>query len=232
MPSRLLGRWVVVCDHAQRYVAVSDDVALMLGWRPRDLIGVSAWETTTRPEPERPAIVEQLATTGAVSGTSQWLTRDGRHVDTAYSARVVNGGELYVVHAAPPGELLRLRADGAARAIQPHHDPDAAWLTKAEAADYARCSTATIERAVHDRKLRTGGTGGLRLFRREWLDAWLGLVVVVLVTLAALWAADIFDAPIRLPSMAHRTHHLAAHHRVGERREHGHEDEQKQRHSV
>ena len=51
------------------------------------------------------------------------------------------------------------------------------WLTRAEAAAYARCSLATIDRAVRRGELRSviigGDHGRLRRFRREWLDAWL-----------------------------------------------------------
>jgi excisionase family DNA binding protein len=51
------------------------------------------------------------------------------------------------------------------------------WLTRAEAAAYARCSLATIDRAVRLRELRSvvlgGDHGRLRRFRREWLDEWL-----------------------------------------------------------
>ena len=47
------------------------------------------------------------------------------------------------------------------------------YLTKQEAADRARVSISTIERAIRRGDLRAGGTPGLVLIRPEWLDAWL-----------------------------------------------------------
>jgi excisionase family DNA binding protein len=50
------------------------------------------------------------------------------------------------------------------------------WLTAHEAAEYARCSPATIYTLVKAGKLKvarlTGHQGGMR-FRREWIDHWL-----------------------------------------------------------
>jgi excisionase family DNA binding protein len=47
------------------------------------------------------------------------------------------------------------------------------YLTKAEAADYARVSVRTIERAIKAGDLDAGGIPGRRLIRQEWVDAWL-----------------------------------------------------------
>jgi excisionase family DNA binding protein len=48
------------------------------------------------------------------------------------------------------------------------------YLTKAEAAGYARVSVRTIERAIKAGDLEAGGTPGRRLVRQEWVDEWLG----------------------------------------------------------
>jgi len=47
------------------------------------------------------------------------------------------------------------------------------WLTRAEAADVARCSLSTIDRARRAGELRAGGTAGRVLIHRQWLDEWL-----------------------------------------------------------
>jgi len=48
------------------------------------------------------------------------------------------------------------------------------WLTRNEAADYARVSLATIDRAVHDGELQSSKPRRrMRRFRRSWIDAWL-----------------------------------------------------------
>ena len=49
------------------------------------------------------------------------------------------------------------------------------WLTRREAAGYARVSEATIGREARRGRLRCAKVGGRRSlrFRREWIDAWL-----------------------------------------------------------
>jgi excisionase family DNA binding protein len=52
---------------------------------------------------------------------------------------------------------------------------DSPWMTKAEAATYAKRGKRALARAVHAgdlRAARIGGRGEL-LFRREWLDEWI-----------------------------------------------------------
>jgi excisionase family DNA binding protein len=47
------------------------------------------------------------------------------------------------------------------------------WLTKDEAAQRARCSKRTIERAVRRGELRFGACAGGMRFRPEWVDDWI-----------------------------------------------------------
>jgi excisionase family DNA binding protein len=47
------------------------------------------------------------------------------------------------------------------------------YLTKAEAAAYARLSPRTIQRALASGQLRSAGTEQRRLIRPEWIDEWL-----------------------------------------------------------
>jgi excisionase family DNA binding protein len=51
-------------------------------------------------------------------------------------------------------------------------DEPPAWLTRDEAADRARCSTRTIERALADGELRAGGTPDKTAIRADEVDAW------------------------------------------------------------
>lgn len=53
-------------------------------------------------------------------------------------------------------------------------DPDTRrYLTRREAAAYARLSTRTIDRAVREGHLRVAGTQRRRLFLKQWIDEWL-----------------------------------------------------------
>jgi excisionase family DNA binding protein len=49
------------------------------------------------------------------------------------------------------------------------------WLTRRDAAAYARLSEATIGREARRGRLRCARVGGRRAlrFRRDWIDAWL-----------------------------------------------------------
>jgi excisionase family DNA binding protein len=51
--------------------------------------------------------------------------------------------------------------------------PPSPWLTLPEAAEYLRCSSATLRRAAHRGDLRVALVGQrVWRFRREWLDAY------------------------------------------------------------
>lgn len=47
------------------------------------------------------------------------------------------------------------------------------WLTREEAAQYARCSVSLIDRAATAEGLRSGRTDGRRVFKRSAIDEWL-----------------------------------------------------------
>lgn len=47
------------------------------------------------------------------------------------------------------------------------------WLTKQEAADRARVSVDTLERAIRRGELRAGGSPGLVRIKPEWVDEWI-----------------------------------------------------------
>lgn len=74
------------------------------------------------------------------------------------------------------------------------------WLSRREAAEYARVSQATIDRAIHSGALRSTKPNKRRLVHVKWIDAWLrsGVVLVLMLLVLAL-------ATLQLHSCAH--HH-------------------------
>lgn len=66
------------------------------------------------------------------------------------------------------------------------------WLSRREAATYARVSVATIDRAIRAGKLRAKKQGGRVVIRRRWVDVYLLAALpaaVVLMLLAGLCLA-------------------------------------------
>jgi excisionase family DNA binding protein len=119
------------------------------------------------------AVLEQYMTTGVVAGRATPLRhRDGSAVPVDFVSREIADGDYYVTVVEP----IVARAD-----LELEH-----WLSKAEAIAYANVSEATLDRAIHAGELEVGGTRGRRLFRREWLDAWLIAGAALLALLAAL----------------------------------------------
>jgi excisionase family DNA binding protein len=69
---------------------------------------------------------------------------------------------------------------------QPSPPPPDPLFTTAEAAAYTRFSQETVRRAARKGVLRSAKTpSGLRRYRRSWLDAWVGVAVVLAVLCAA-----------------------------------------------
>jgi excisionase family DNA binding protein len=62
-----------------------------------------------------------------------------------------------------------LRQAGGSGSVSPH-----VYLTKLEAAERARVSRSTIERAIRAGDLQAGGTPNRVLIRPEWIDEWIG----------------------------------------------------------
>lgn len=50
------------------------------------------------------------------------------------------------------------------------------WLDVPEAIDYTKCSRTTIYSAVRSGRLKSSKPGGINkiVFKRDWLDSWLG----------------------------------------------------------
>jgi len=202
---RYLDGALAVLDHDFVVVAAGDDFAALLGWRPRDLVGVPGHDLVDPAEPTRLRAMREreLRHSGAVTSLATLLVRHGAPVPFAYSVRALNGGELYVARGEP------------ASAVHAELGPDD-LLTTAEAVAYSRHSVASLERAVRDNELRVGGTPHRRLYRRAWLDSWLGLALVLvalLALLAALECAGVVDLP-RVPiGTSHRPiRPMALHH--------------------
>jgi hypothetical protein len=60
------------------------------------------------------------------------------------------------------------------------------WLTRSEAATYARVSLSKIDRAISAGTLTSTKRDGRRLTRRLWIDAWLLAALFALTWLAAV----------------------------------------------
>jgi len=71
-------------------------------------------------------------------------------------------------------------------------DQDGRWFTRHEAADHARVSVSTIDRAIKSGELRASKRdGGLVRLRVRWVDAWLlgrGAQVILVGTAGSLVA--------------------------------------------
>jgi len=76
-------------------------------------------------------------------------------------------------------------------AAREHHPDD--WLTRVEAADYAVRSVDTIDRAIKAGKLKATKTDGRVAIRRRWVDAYLLLVLEVVVALIIVAALQLLD---------------------------------------
>jgi hypothetical protein len=143
---------------------IAQDFAALLGWTADDMVGRTALEFVSHPPTDPLELDEWITTTrrelteaGTLTRISVLTCRNGARPEMLTTTTRANGDGLYIV----TGELVTTRA------ARP------SWLTKGEAAQYARCSEKTIERATAEVKLRAGGHRGLRLYRRKWLDAWL-----------------------------------------------------------
>jgi len=215
LPRRYLDGALNVIDHELAFVAVAGEYAAMLGWQPRDLVGVPALELVDLDESQARAAHEArmriIDAGGAVDDVATLIARDGARIMFAHTARAVMDGALYVVSGEPLPSNKQLEL------IEPRSLLIGEWLTKAEAAAYAKVSASTLERAVHAGELTAGGTHGRRRFRREWLDAWLiglGTLIALLVALCVLACADV----IELEVSHHRgTPTSVTHHRDNER---------------
>ena len=74
-------------------------------------------------------------------------------------------------------------------AAQGDHHPDD-WLSRKEAAAYARRSVDTIDRAIKAGRLKATKTDGRVAIRRRWIDSYLllalGFAMLILLALGAL----------------------------------------------
>jgi PAS domain S-box-containing protein/excisionase family DNA binding protein len=198
-----LGRYVGSHDHDFELVDVTDELAALLGYRRPQMRGMSAFDFALEPptDEQYAAVLEQYMTAGVVAGCATPLrARDGSAVPVDFVSREINGGDYYVTVVEP----VVVRAD-----LELEH-----WLSKAEAVAYANVSEATLERAVRNGELDVGGTRRRRLFRREWLDAWLiagGALLALLAALALAFA--VVDPDGRRSHLRGHGEPAAIHHR-------------------
>jgi PAS domain S-box-containing protein len=209
MPSRALHGSTCLIDRNRNYVYVGDRLASMLGWSARDLVGENALEFVEA-DTARPARVEAIDAGATVTDFATFITRDGARIPCSFTAQAVNGGELYLATSAP---LMPVTLEPAAGLD--------GWLTRDEASRYARCSVRTLERAVHDGRLMAGGSSHRRLYRRAWLDAWIALALLVILTLVACCILDVVPCPLERVPLGHGgpTLHRELTHTALERRE-------------
>jgi excisionase family DNA binding protein len=136
----------------------------MLGWRPRDLVGVAGYDlAAAEPTAVRRARVQLLDSGDLVENVTTLVARNGDHFRYAYSARTLNEGEFYIAAGA---ELLSALVVGPTLASDPE------WLDRKEAAAIAHCSARTLQRRINEGSLRVSPTTGL--IHRDWLESWLG----------------------------------------------------------
>jgi len=81
------------------------------------------------------------------------------------------------------------------------------WLTRRDAAAYARVSEATIGREVRRGRLRHARVGGRRMlrFRRDWIDDWLAAAPVEETMLGAMDVETLSEGAPRYIRTARRT---------------------------
>jgi hypothetical protein len=173
-------RYIGVTDADHVFVAVSGDLAALLGYAPRELVGMPSERILLGLEgADLEGARRQAAENGGLNGELLLRHRDGRPIRYRYSMRAVvgrDGAGCYVTVGEPlelgggPGEL-------GGRAL----------LTKAEAASVARRSVRSIDRAVAAGELPAAGRPGQRrLIDLRDLQRWLGASLTILLLLGLL----------------------------------------------
>jgi len=94
-----LSRFVTVLDADFRYVAASDDYCKLVGFTREELLGTSGWAQSARVDGARQKAIEQLATTGVLTGRTTLVTRDGTRIPWENTTRLVN--DFYISSGTP-----------------------------------------------------------------------------------------------------------------------------------
>lgn len=181
-------RYIGVTDADQVFVAVSDDLAALLGYEPAELVGMPSERILLGLEGAAlESARREAAENGGLHGELILRHRTGRPIRYRYAMRSVVGSDgkgCYVTVGEPvvDGGLGGLGAP--------------VLLTKAEAASISRRSVRSIDRAVAAGELpATGRPGQRRLVDLRDLQRWLGatlllLLLLLLVCLACLVGFD------------------------------------------
>lgn len=177
---RPMARHVGVTDAEHRWVAVSDDLAALLGYKPAELVGRDSTELVVLPDPagaEAELAFAELERSGHLEGSSVLRARDGRHFVYTWAMQAVgNGSGRYWVTVGAPLDGSALPAAGRLTV-----------LTKQECAAIARVTVRTIERAMLAGALHAGGPRGARRIRLQDLETWMfGALALVVLALAPL----------------------------------------------
>jgi excisionase family DNA binding protein len=196
-------RYLTVLDVETRVAAISGELATLLGYDAGDLIGADAWTLVEASPGRRLWLERRIRVDGVISDVAMLLTSDGRTIPWAYTCRAASG--LFVMVGEPlvdgdtPAHPLVNRARAAAgrsrhltyaelRGAPVEIEP---WWTSDEAAAYARVTVRTVERAAQNGELRSAGPSRRRRFKPRWIDAWLGLVIVMLLLTWLLLAVGV-----------------------------------------
>lgn len=108
-------------------------------------------------------LLARIAERGQATEVVTLVAQDGTLVEYVFTARVANGGDVFVA----AGRPLPLPA--------PTPEPLApgdSWLTKLAAVDHSHLSRSTIDRGVSAGELPRYGPPGRAVFKRSDVDAW------------------------------------------------------------
>jgi len=98
-----LGRYAGVHDADFVMVGTTDELSALLGYRRRQMKGMSAWDFGNEPTgPEQQQeLMEALAVHGYIGGVAALRHRDRSTVRFRFVTRAMNGGEFYVTTGEP-----------------------------------------------------------------------------------------------------------------------------------
>lgn len=151
-------------------IAVTPAAARMIGYSVNDLVGKQApsLATDTSSATRRWA---RVVKDGKRDGVTSLVHRDGRNIIVGYRVKAEPLGKevIYVAEIAEIGAAGQTPSDR---------------LTRGEAAEYARLSVSTIDRARRTKALRStrthGANGKVFIYRRD-IDIWLSALIVALL---------------------------------------------------
>lgn len=182
------GRYVSVTDADHRWVAVSEDLAALLGYRPAELVGRPAEDVVDAGDADRVAAYKELlAEAGELDGVLNLRTKSGRLLPMAYVQRTVQDGPLGTLYVSTGSPLELEPADDDPLAFAPP------FVSYAAAGRIADVSVRTIRRWVAAGHIPAGGAPRARRIPLDKLLTFLSgalLLVLGLLCLACIVGLD------------------------------------------